>query len=214
MTAPAEPKIFHITHVANLQQIVTRGALWSDAKCRAADPSPKVVGMSNIKERRLRWGLNCHPGTRVGDYVPFYFCPRSVMLYILHRGNHPELTYRGGQGPIVHLVADLRSTVSWANSEQHPWAFSDRNAADAMAEFFTSLRDLARIDWRAVNQRDFRDPRIKEGKQAEFLVYEVLPWTLVEHVGVQSEATRKRVLEALRGSEHSPSVQVEPSWYF
>ncbi len=54
--------------------------------------------------------VKCHPGTKVGEYVPFYFCPRSVMLYILYMGNHPELGYRGGQAPIVHLSASRYAT--------------------------------------------------------------------------------------------------------
>jgi hypothetical protein len=60
--------------------------------------------MSAIKRRRVEeLEVSCHPGTKVGDYVPFYFCPRSVMLYVIHRANHPDLSYRGGQEPIVHL---------------------------------------------------------------------------------------------------------------
>jgi hypothetical protein len=52
------------------------------------------------------------------DCVPFYFCPRSIMLYILYQANDPELTYRGGQGPIVHLEADLRASVAWADQNK------------------------------------------------------------------------------------------------
>ena len=71
--------------------------------------------MSGIKRRRLEdLEVYCHPGTKVGDYVPFYFCPRSVMLFVIHRANHPELTYREGQGPIVHLEADLPSVIQRA----------------------------------------------------------------------------------------------------
>ena len=36
------------------------------------------------------------------------------MLYLIHRANHSELDYRGGQDPIVHLEADLREAVDWA----------------------------------------------------------------------------------------------------
>jgi ssDNA thymidine ADP-ribosyltransferase, DarT len=28
----------------------------------------------------------------VGEYVPFYFCPRSITLFLLHKGNHVDLT--------------------------------------------------------------------------------------------------------------------------
>ena len=37
----------------------------------------------------------------MGDCVPFYSCPRSVVLFVIQRANHQELTYQGGQGPIV-----------------------------------------------------------------------------------------------------------------
>ena len=43
--------------------------------------------------------MKCYPDNFVGEYVPFNFCPRSVMLYILHMGNAEGLTYHGGQGP-------------------------------------------------------------------------------------------------------------------
>jgi hypothetical protein len=103
-SVPAHPKVFHITHVRNLRNIVKAGVLWSDAKRVEMGLSCNVVGMSHIKQRRLQEiEVRCHAGTHVGEYVPFYFCPRSIMLYILHRGNHPDLDYNEGQQPIVHL---------------------------------------------------------------------------------------------------------------
>ena len=73
-----------------------------------------VVGMNEIKRRRLEeLEVHCHPNTNVGQYVPFYFCPRSVMLYLLHRGNSQGLAYHGGQREIVHLQADLNTVIAW-----------------------------------------------------------------------------------------------------
>jgi len=40
------------------------------------------------------------------------------MLYILWKGNHPEVTYRGGQESIVHLVADVRSVAATRTSHR------------------------------------------------------------------------------------------------
>lgn len=76
--------------------------------------------MEEIKRRRRTMPLDSRPGLHVGECVPFYFCPRSVMLYMLHKGNHPQLAYQGGQGPIVHLEADLRNVVAWAESAGAP----------------------------------------------------------------------------------------------
>ncbi|MBM4034453.1 MAG: DUF4433 domain-containing protein [Planctomycetes bacterium] len=199
---PRDPKIYHITHVDNLAEIVRAGCLWSDAKRIELGLGSTLVGMSNIKGRRLRLPVACHPGTAVGDYVPFYFCPRSIMLYILSMGNHPELSYRGGQRPIVHLVADLRATVAWAEAQGHRWALSDRNAGTRYARFFNGLRGLEEINWNAVGATDFRDPVIRDGKQAEFLVHEFFPWELVEEVGVIDASALRQVQAVLAASAH------------
>ena len=97
MTVPARPKIFHITHVDNLPGILADGGLLPDAALISRNANVAGIGMSSIKQRRLTLPVVCHPGDYVGDYVPFYFCPRSIMLFLIHCKNHPDLTYRGGQ---------------------------------------------------------------------------------------------------------------------
>jgi hypothetical protein len=212
---PHNPKLYHITHVENLAGIVRAGVLWSDAKRIELGLDSTLVGMSNIKSRRLKeLPVTCHPGTAVGEYVPFYLCPRSIMLYILHMGNHPELSYRGGQRPLVHLVADLRATVAWAEAQGRRWAFSDRNAGAVYARFFNDLADLGQVNWDAVAARDFRDPVVKDGKQAEFLVHESFPWELVEAIGVLDAGMLRQAVAALSAAAHKPLAGIEPLWYY
>ncbi len=98
--------------------------------------------MNRIKQRRLSLPVSCHPGDAVGDYVPFYFCPRSVMLYIISRANHDDLAYRGGQRPIVHVQADLHSTIAWAEAQSKRWAFSLSNAGAYYTEFRARIDQL------------------------------------------------------------------------
>lgn len=120
---PAQRKIYHITHLRNLAQIASGGWLYSDAKRIALGLQCDVVGLSGIKERRLKEILvSCHPETTVGQYVPFYFCPRSIMLYVLHKGNLAELNYTEGQRPILHLQADMLATIEWARKKKVRWA--------------------------------------------------------------------------------------------
>jgi hypothetical protein len=109
-TAPARPKICHITSVANLASISTTGLL-SDGRMAARGGPQRSIGMAKLKTRRFSLDVASHPGDVVADYVPFYFCPRSVMLYMFYKGNHAELTYQGGQEPIVHLEADLYDVI-------------------------------------------------------------------------------------------------------
>jgi len=115
---PAQPKIYHITHVGNLPNIIGKGWLVSDALMAAEGGPSAPIGMAGIKQRRRTLPVHCHRNTYVGDYVPFYFCPRSIMLYIIHKANNPELGYTGGQGPIVHLEADMAATIEWANTNR------------------------------------------------------------------------------------------------
>lgn len=214
-TPPDNLKIYHITHVDNLQLIVQAGYLWSDRRRLEKQIDCSLIGMPTIKDRRLnRINVSCNPGTKVGDYVPFYLCPRSIMLYIFYKKNHPDLPYRGGQEPILHLQADLRACTEWAAQNNGPIAFSTSNAGSYTADFFNRYTDLDQIDWNAVNAHDFRDREVQERKQAEFLVHDLFPWSLVEHIGVFDQKRLALASEALALGSHRPSTRVENGWYF
>lgn len=212
---PTSAKIYHITHVENLARIVARGELLCDRRIVEEGGPAQVIGMSEIKRRRIEELLvTCYPDTKVGDYVPFYFCPRSVMLYVIHRANHPELTYRGGQGPIVHLEADLRAAICWADDNAGRWVFSLSNAGARYSEFRSGAEDLEQLDWAAIAAIDFRPPEIKERKQAEFLLHNTFPLELVERVGVHSDLVRAQARAALAALASPPQVEVRRDWYF
>jgi hypothetical protein len=213
MAIPAQPKVYHIVHVDRLASIVADGRLWCDAEIARRAPPGTTIGMTGIKQRRLaELTLSSHPELHVGDCVPFYFCPRSVMLYLIHQGNHPDLTYRGGQMPIIHLEADLHTIVTWANRHDRRWAFTLSNAGSRYFEDRCDLADLHEIDWDAVQATNWR--QCKEGKQAEFLLERNFPWHLVERIGVLSRAACLQVVRALPDGGHRPPVDVRRDWYY
>ncbi len=211
---PERPAIHHITHVENLSRILEARSLRSDRRIRDEGGPAVEIGMSDIKARRLILPVPCHPGDHVGDYVPFYFCPRSIMLYLIYMANHPELEYRGGQAPILHLRADLHTVVRWAEDNDHRWAFTLSNAGANYAEFRASLDDLTDVNWRAVAARDWRDADVREGKQAEFLVHDSFPFELITHIGVHSARVQEQVQMVLLTQAHRPPVTVERTWYY
>ncbi|MFE0758676.1 DUF4433 domain-containing protein [Inquilinus sp. NPDC058860] len=214
MPVPARPKIYHIVHIDRLASIVADGCLWSDAVIVARQDSGTTIGMGSIKERRLTLPIPCHEGTFVGQYVPFYFCSRSIMLYVIHCANHPELAYRGGQQPIIHLEADLYRTIEWANANGRCWAFSLSNAGAYYTQFRGKIGQLEEINWSAVASTDFRPADIKEGKQAEFLIEGCFPWELVERIGVFSGDYVLRVTNAMQGVAHRPQLEIKRAWYY
>lgn len=209
---PPQPKIYHIAHVDRLPSILADGFLWCDAEVIQRAPAGTTIGMSSIKQRRLTLPLGSHAGLHVGDCVPFYFCPRSVMLYLIYQGNHQELAYRGGQGPILHFEADLRAVVAWANAQPARWAFTLSNAGSYFFEDRNDLARLGEINWTAVQARDWRAH--KEGKQAEFLLEHRFPWHLIERIGVRSAAVYGQVVNALPAHGHRPTVEVRADWYY
>lgn len=212
---PAKPKLYHITLAENLPGVIAAGGLWSDAERIRQGLDTNLIGMGKIKQRRLRLPVDTHPSTAVGDFVPFYLCPRSVMLYILHRSNHPEVDYHGGQDPIVHLQADLHTVVQWAQVQGKLWACSTRNAGvEYGAGFLNQLEHLDRIDWTSVEAKDFRAPSVREGKQAEFLLHGFFPWNLVEVVGVNTQTTADAVNAHCQRASHRPAVSIQSSWYY
>jgi hypothetical protein len=211
-TVPQKPKIYHIVHVDRLPSIVAAGFLWCDAEVIRHALAGTTIGMSRIKQRRLTLPLNSHPDLHVGDCVPFYFCPRSVMLYLIYQGNHPDLEYRGGQAPILHLEADLHATVAWAQAQQRRWAFTLSNAGSYFFEDRCDLACLDEIDWAAVQALDWQ--QCKEGKQAEFLLEHSFPWHLIERIGVLNYTIYQQVVKALPLNGHRPTVKICEDWYY
>lgn len=213
MAAPTHPKIFHIVHVDRLASILATGGLVSDARVSSQGAQGTTIGMHRIKQRRLSLELGSQPGLHVGECVPFYFCPRSVMLYLIYKRNHPDLDYRGGQGSIIHLEADLAQTVAWAASQDRRWAFTLGNAG---AKYFEDRADLSRlneIDWAAVAATQWSGPR-RDAKQSEFLLEEFFPWELAARIGVHSQQIYNQVQGILTASVHRPHVEILSSWYY
>ena len=216
---PDSPKIYHILHADRLPSVLDAGCLWSDAEMVNRGGTGTVIGMSRIKQRRLtELTLASHPGLFVGQCVPFYFCPRSVMLYLIWRANDPDLAYRGGEEPIVHLEADLEACVQWAQQSGHRWAFTLSNAGARYFEDRSSLDALDEVDWDAVAATKWSGSgvasSVKDGKQAEFLVERHFPWQLVERIGTRSREAAQQVAAAMAGQAHRPVVEIKTDWYY
>jgi hypothetical protein len=173
-----------------------------------------VIGMNKIKNRRLSLPISSCPGLFVGDCVPFYFCPRSIMLYMMHMGNSPDIKYRGGQSPIVHLVADLHKTIAWTQRNNLQWAFTTSNAGAFYFEDYANLSDLGKIDWHSVRTNQWRDRDIKEKKQAEFLVERCFAWELVDEIGVYSSQQQEMVFNIIGMHEGKTKIKIQPTWYY
>jgi len=200
--------IYHITHMDNLSSIIEADRLWCDAQ-RIAQGFPNTnIGYSHIKDRRRRHRVTVAQHGTLGDYVPFNFCPRSVMLYVVSCGHEG---YDGGQASVVHLVSSVQTVVA----SGRPWFFTDRHADLAYARQFDSLDRLSEVDWAVMPRRQWGgDEEVKERRQAEFLVHDWCPWSATSTIGVIDAAMAGRVAEMIAQSGHQPVVEVHREWYY
>ncbi|MBO7921347.1 DUF4433 domain-containing protein [Alteromonas sp. K632G] len=210
---PAQPKIYHIVHVDRLVSILASQGLLCDAQIIAQNAIGTTIGMNTIKQRRLtELTLSSYPDLFVGQCVPFYFCPRSIMLYVIHRADSEELAYKGGQEPIIHLQADLNASVQWARQQNHRWAFTLSNAGSRFFEDKNDLAQLNELDWQAIAATQWQN--CKEGKQAEFLMEHSFPWHLIEAIVVKSPAIYQQVANILRTAAFKPTLTINSNWYY
>jgi len=203
---PANPSIYHITHVTNLPSIVEHGCLWSDSQRIAKNLVSRNIGYSHIKERRLNRDVTAGHGGKLGDYVPFNFCNRSIMLYVVSKG-HTD--YTGGKDEVVHLVSSVNTAIKLGE----PWAFTDQHADLAYATYFDSTAKLGEVDWNVMPLTHWGgNDEVKAKRQAEFLVHNRFPWSAVERIGVKSAAVAAKVQALLSGG--TIDVSVQPGWYY
>ncbi|SMG47819.1 type II toxin-antitoxin system toxin DNA ADP-ribosyl transferase DarT [Dethiosulfovibrio salsuginis] len=211
---PERPKIYHILHLDVLSKILSSNCLLCDAEVQKKGPSSVNIGIEQIKKRRLESKLPSHPELCVGECVPFYFCPRSVMLYLIYKGNHPQLSYRDGQESIVHIEADLYNSLRWAQDNQRRWAFTLSNAGSRYFEDRSNINDLKDLNWEAIMSDQWSNPKIKEGKQAEFLMEHSFPLSLIERLGVKSNKMLDLTYNLLYSFQKNLSVRTMPEWYY
>ncbi len=201
--------IYHITHLDNLPGIITAGCLWCDAQRVRQGFTCTNIGLDHIKERRLRRPVPVAAKGMLGEYVPFNFCPRSVMLCSI---SHGHMNYSDGQKRVIHLV----SSVERAAGSGRPCAFSDRHAELRYAVIQDDLEQLnTLVDWSVIRLQYWAsDDDTKQKKQAEFLVHDWFPWTCFHRIGVHNRQIATEVEGILAAAEHRPAVTVEPTWYY
>ena len=207
---PSTTMIYHITNVSNLPGILASGGIYSDARMRDANLAPTEIGFASIKARRLgQYRIDCCNMRFVGEFVPFYFCPKSPMLYTINRGNtgHPA----GCQKSIVYLV----SYVQRAFDLGQQWAVSDGNAGAAYTTFSNDAGAIERVNWEIVKSNSWGNDRTRmHTKSTELLVADFFPITSLVGVACQNEIIANEARAALAARAAGIEVKVIPQWYF
>ena len=199
------PDLFHISHINNLASIIQSGGLISDAIRINQKIGNQNIGYSHIKQRRLQHLVRVSQRGVIGNYVPFNFCPRSVMLFVVYRG-HAD--YNGGQQSILHLVTD----VERVRAHNPDCFFTDIHADLGYAEQIVDFSRMKDLNWNAIGEHYWSN--VKEAKQAEFLAFNSVPWAAIKEIAVINQQVAAQVSAMILNHPHQPAVSIKPQWYY
>jgi hypothetical protein len=209
---PQPVTVVHFTHVSHLATIAQQG-LFSDTAAQRTGLISTEVGNQDIKAMRRRRAVPVAPGGVVADYAPFYYAPRSPMMYVIDRGG--VSTYTGGCDDLVYLVTSVERLAELGTA----LVFTDRNAVLGITEFVTDFDQLdPLIDWplmRASMWNNTPDqPDRKERRMAECLVHHRAPWEAFSEIAVKNSVCARQAQAALATVGQNVPVLVRRSWYF
>ena len=212
--APIPTPIYHITSVENLPAIFQVGRLLAKNAIDQEDFDYTNIAYHNIQDRRSDTPVPCGPGGNLHDYVPFYFGPKSPMLYTISRGN--VRSFSGGQSSIVYFV----STAQRVAEEGLGFVFTDGHGIVRYTDFFDELNDLDEVDWNLMNATMWSDTEDdndrKRRRQAEFLVHNQFDCSLIDEITVFNRSMQSRVEEVLVASGYNDRIElsVRQNWYY
>jgi hypothetical protein len=208
--SPQKALIFRITHRDNIPWILENGL-----HCRNSnrlDPNFVSIGNETLIHDRQQVVVPIAPGGTLSDYVPFYFTPHSVMLFNVKTGYHGIRQRRNDE--IVFLVSSLHRLTQ----DNVRFVFTDRHARLDFVDFYSDMGELTRINWRILQNRDFRRDNNDLGKleryQAEALVHRHLPMTSILGIVCYNTRERDRVGQLAEKTELSLDMISRPGWYF
>jgi hypothetical protein len=155
-----------MTHIENVPHILQNGITHSTSQ----NSNPDFVPIGDITLIATRNDLLLTSGRNLSEYIPFYFGPRTPMLYVIQNGFNAVAATPAEN--IVYCVTSIQKIIELGLD----YIFSDGHAVDRLSTQYTpkdieDIEDL--VDFNAVKAKYWRDDDdldLKRRKEAEFLV--------------------------------------------
>lgn len=187
----ATQRLFHVTHLRNLEAILHDGELRADA-------TPEI-DVSSETTRELRRAADLADGSRVAEHVAFYASPvaaRWIELRDGAAGPHWSDAARAAKATEFVQLAIPASTLG------DRILAADADAAAPATRFARGAADATQLLRR---QPDLL--------AAEILAPHAVPFSDVALIGVANEPVRDQVRALLSGTGFRPKVAVYPPWF-
>lgn len=194
--------LFRMTHIENIPHIIQYGI--THANSQNSNPYYKAIGDSTLITSRINKTVL---DISLGNCIPFYFGPRSPMLYVIQHG------YNGvrqvAPEDIIYCVINIREIT------QMNFIFSDGHAFNSLTEFYPKERigDLNNIvsfdDVFALNWST-EDTDLKRRKEAECLFAQDIPYEIISGFVVYNDASKERIISM----GVTKTILINPKYYF
>jgi ssDNA thymidine ADP-ribosyltransferase, DarT len=187
---PGAQRVYHVTHINNLEAILSTGSLLADAA--------PTIDLSTDLTRELRSTARVSAdGRMVSEYIPFYLTPSATLWEQLREGAIDESRW----SPTARTVAsaDFVFLVSTVEALGDYSVIADGDAAHSLTRFATG-DSLGRMLERLHDSDDVQE--------AEALALAPLPFESVQLIGVSNDRIRDRVKKLT-----SVKVVVHPPWF-
>ncbi len=202
--------IYRLSHYSNLDYTLTNGLYCCNSP--NADPNYINIGHRNLIAKRGNRAVPLPPGGVLNDYIPFYFAPRSPMLYSIYRNNVDG--FSGKQEDIIYLVSSVETIIS-ASIE---FVFTDGHAYELISKFYNQTSDLKNVDWQIMGatywNNTAQDNDRMRRRMAEFLAYQFVSSNCILAIVVCDDKLKKVVDSIQKKCSTNIKTIIKPNWYY
>jgi len=204
---------YRITHIQNLPLILENGIV--NKNHRDADGNYIEIGNPEIIDVRSTTPVRIDGYGMIGDYVPFYFTPKSMMLFNIITGYRAPVVPKRSRNEILVircLITDLTKLTKWFFTD------GQANIKDGTVKHYNRLSHLPEIDWESIQQSNFTksdgDYDRPRRYQAEFLVHSKVPLKAIESLNVYNQQAADYVNEVINENNINLAVNIQPQYFF
>jgi hypothetical protein len=199
--------LFRMTHIKNIPHILDNGITHVSSPNRNSEFVS--IGDNTLISKRASFEMP--NGEKLGAYIPFYFGARMPMLYVIQKAYNG--VNRIAPENIVYCVSTVRKIIE----HDLKFVFTDGHAIDSFSDFFdpSNVQRIENIiDQKAIGCKywvDENDLDLKRRKEAEFLVYNDIPVTAIDHYIVYNESARNKLVAL---GIDKKSIFIKSEYYF
>jgi hypothetical protein len=205
-----DQRIYHLTHVRNLVDILSTGALLADSSESWITRPAVDISSTETRESRRSTPVAGLGSANVAEFVPFFLVPNATIWEdVRSESADPRLSEdvrHAVPADFVLLVSTVKHVAD--ATEDGAIVVTDGDAAHVLTRFAASTESSERM-LRRLRAADSAETIV----EAELLVKDSVPFELVTLVGVANDRARDEVRAILKSSKHSPKVAVYPPWF-